>query len=139
MMENMPVSGYNEVEHTADWELDVWAPDLCGLLEQSARGMYDLAEVVIQPGGKERRQVEINALDSESLLVDFLEELLWFGENENIAFDHFDLVIDEARLSAQLSGGEILSLSKEIKAVTYHNIVIDSTEVGLRVRIVFDV
>jgi len=26
--------GYREVEHTADWELEVWAADLPGLLEQ---------------------------------------------------------------------------------------------------------
>lgn len=138
-MGNMPVSGYVEVEHTADWELDVWAPDLCGLLEHSARGMYHLAGVKIKPGGETLRRLDINGLDPESLLVGFLEELLWIGENENIAFDHFTLAIDELRLSAQLSGGEILSLDKEIKAVTYHNMVICSTEVGLRVRIVFDV
>jgi SHS2 domain-containing protein len=101
--------------------------------------MYHLAGVKIKPGGEAQRKLKINGLDSESLLVSFLEELLWIGENENIAFDHFNLTIDELHLSAQLTGGEILSLSKEIKAVTYHNMLICSTEVGLRVRIVFDV
>jgi SHS2 domain-containing protein len=37
------VAGYREREHTADWELEVWAPDLPRLLEQAARGMYRLA------------------------------------------------------------------------------------------------
>ena len=27
------MAGYREVEHTADWELEVWATDLAGLLE----------------------------------------------------------------------------------------------------------
>ena len=30
-------SGFQERPHTADWALDVWAPDLIGLLQQAAR------------------------------------------------------------------------------------------------------
>jgi len=36
-------SGFREREHTADWELQVWAPSFSGLLEQAARGMYALS------------------------------------------------------------------------------------------------
>lgn len=138
-MADMSVSGFYEIEHTADWELDVWAPDMRGLLEQSARGMYHLAGINIMPGTGAQREIEINGLDYETLIVDFLEELLWFAENDQLAFDHFDLAVDGTYLSALLRGGAILSLSKEIKAVTYHNLEIRSTEAGMRVRIVFDV
>ena len=36
-------AGYRELEHTADWALEFWAPNFTELLEQAARGMYSLA------------------------------------------------------------------------------------------------
>ena len=35
------------MEHTADWELEVWAEDLSGLLEEAAGGMYELMGVEV--------------------------------------------------------------------------------------------
>ena len=40
-----PEFGFREHAHTADWELEVWAPDLPTLLEQAARGMYAISGV----------------------------------------------------------------------------------------------
>ncbi len=62
-------SGYKEIEHTADWELEVWAPDLLGLLEQAARGMYALSGTCLAPGTRLRRSLSLPANDPESLLV----------------------------------------------------------------------
>jgi SHS2 domain-containing protein len=42
-------------------------------------------------------------------------------------------------LHASLEGAQLVSIDKEIKAVTYHNIAIKKTPRGLQVRIVFDV
>jgi len=64
--------GHRELEHTADWALEVWASDLAALLAESARGMYGLMGVVLADGRRQRRQLELAAADRESLLVDFL-------------------------------------------------------------------
>ncbi|MFC2053874.1 archease, partial [Chloroflexota bacterium] len=32
------IAGFREIEHTADWELEVWAPDILELLKQAAIG-----------------------------------------------------------------------------------------------------
>jgi SHS2 domain-containing protein len=37
--------GYEEIPHTADWSIRVWAEDMPGLLAESARGMNWLAGV----------------------------------------------------------------------------------------------
>lgn len=132
-------AGFREIEHTADWELEVWAPNLPQLLEQAARGMYALARVELHPGPLVQRQIELPYMDPESLLVTFLSELLYLASTENLAFDHFDLELQADRLLAHLAGSEIASLQKEIKAVTYHNLTIRRTESGLNTRIVFDV
>jgi SHS2 domain-containing protein len=132
-------AGFRELEHTADWELEAWAPDLPSLIEQAARGMYTLAGVRLSNGPRQVRDFDLPVNDPESLLVTFLAELLYLGEQEDLAFDIFDLVIEERRLHASLEGAQLVSIDKEIKAVTYHNIAIKKTPRGLQVRIVFDV
>lgn len=132
-------AGFIEREHTADWELEVYAPDLPGLLEQAARGMYKLMGTQLQKGKRVKRDFELTILDEESLIVDYLSELLYITEQENLAFDKFSLQVLEDKLSAELYGSPIRSMDKEIKAVTYHKLNIHRSEDGLRANIVFDV
>ncbi len=42
--------GYEEIPHTADWSIRVWAEDLAGLLAESARGMNWLAGARVSRG-----------------------------------------------------------------------------------------
>jgi SHS2 domain-containing protein len=131
--------GHREVEHTADWGLEVWAPDLSGLMEEAARGMYELMGVEVSEESRCHRQLEIGADDREQLLVSFLEELLFVADSEELAFDGFLLKVQDTSLLARLEGGFIVSRTKEIKAVTYHYLEISETKRGLETRIIFDV
>jgi len=138
-MMNTNLAGYREREHTADWELEVWAPDLAGLLEQAALGMLALSGARLREGPRQRRALSLQAEDAERLLVAFLSELLWLGEAEGLGFDRYDLQVDGFTLQAGLGGAPIASLAKEIKAVTFHNLRIVTGARGLEARIVFDV
>ncbi len=132
--------GFREHAHTADWELEVWAPDLPALLEHAARGMYAMSGVKIDPSSLQERPLALHAPDAEGLVVRFLTELLWLEQEEKLAFDHFSIDVGEDyNLRAELCGAPIASLDKEIKAVTYHNLKVETTTEGLRVNIVFDV
>ena len=133
-------AGYRELAHTADWELEAWAPDLTGLLEQAARGMYAISGTRLDAGERHTRLLDLRALDAESLLVRFLTELLWLGQQDGLAFDTFLFTLSPGwSLQVALGGGCIASIEKDIKAVTYHNLVIRRLGGGLAVNIVFDV
>jgi SHS2 domain-containing protein len=135
-----PEIGFREHAHTADWELEVWAPDLPALLEQAAHGMYTIAGVKLKPGVTQARKISLHAADSESLLVQFLSELLWLEQDQNLAFDIISVTVDDDyNLNANLEGSTIIKMDKEIKAVTYHNLAVRSASTGLSVNIVFDV
>jgi SHS2 domain-containing protein len=135
-----PEFGFREHAHTADWELEIWAPDLPSLLEQAARGMYALSGMRLQKGPHQTRTIALHAADAESLLVRFLTELLWVEQEEGLGFDDFAITIDNLfNLQAVMGGAAIANLDKEIKAVTYHNLAVQTTSQGLRVNIVFDV
>jgi len=131
--------GFREVAHTADWELEAWAPDLSGMLEQAARGMYALAGMRLQAGPVQNRTLTIQGSDPENLLVKFLAELLYLNEQEGLAFENFNLQINGDTLTAEMQGCPVAAQDKEIKAVTYHKLAIQHTAQGLAVNLVFDV
>jgi len=136
---NSSNQGHREVEHTADWELEVWGPDMAALLEEAARGMYKLMAIEVADESRRHRGVEMRADDREQLMVSFLEELLYLADAEDLAFDCFLLKVEDTQLIAHLEGGFIVSRAKEIKAVTFHSLEIGSSGDGLRTRVVFDV
>jgi len=68
---------YQEVEHTADRALHVWGRTLPDLFAGAARGMYSLMADLNGLAATERREVQLEAWDQESLLVDWLNELLF--------------------------------------------------------------
>lgn len=131
--------GFEEIPHTADWSVLVWARDLPSLFAESARAMNALAGTVTTQGPHVKRTFEAKGHDIESLLVAFLSELVYFQEQENLVFDTFDIQINSQRMSANIEGNEIISVDKAIKAVTYHNLKIEETARGYEVVIVFDV
>jgi SHS2 domain-containing protein len=132
-------AGYREIEHTADWELEVWAPDIPGLLVQAAFGMFALSGMRLQSEPRLKRSFQCRFDDSESALVTFLAELLWFAEHDRLCFDTIDLQIETGWIFARLEGAPIAEQLKEIKAVTYHNLAVRTTGSGFSANIVFDV
>ena len=135
-----PEFGFREHPHTADWELEVWAPNLPSLLEQAARGMYALSGMRLEASPTREYSIALHSADAESLLVRFLTELLWVEQEQKLGFADFSIKVeDDCDLRADLRGSTIANLDKEIKAVTYHNLAVETTSQGLRVNIVFDV
>jgi SHS2 domain-containing protein len=140
-----PASAHNidfeEIEHTADWALRVRGQDLPELLTNAARGMVSLvvSESAAIPTDVEQH-LDIEAIDSEGLLVDWLSELAYWAEAELLIFHQFDLQnVTPTSLKATVRGGHAPKLKKHIKAVTYHNLEIIETEAGLEATVVFDV
>ena len=131
--------GFEEVSHTADWSARVWAPDPSTLFTEAARAMTSLSGTVIGDGPRLTRTFETEGPDLESLLVAFLSELVYYHEQDNVAFDGFDVRLASQWLKVSMEGARIASSEKAIKAVTYHNLRIEKTKKGFETTIVFDV
>ncbi len=135
-----PTAGFQEIEHTADWAIRVWAPTLAELFEQAARGMYALAGLRGKESPRRTVTFELEGEDPEELLVGFLSELLYQAYVKGLVFDRFELTLDQNHLTARLEGTPVASYGKEIKAVTYHDLAIRQRSDGLlETIVVFDV
>ncbi len=134
---------FEEIPHTADVSLHVWAPDLPSLFGEAARGMYSLAGATAAKKPIVQRALGISAVDMESLLVSFLSELVYIAENEKIIFQDFlvkiDAGINMCTLEGSMRGHPLLSLTKMIKAVTFSDLRIQKVDQQYEVTIVFDV
>lgn len=134
---------FEEIEHTADVGLRVHGKDLPELFVNAARGMWtlivpdiDSIEPVVT------REIELEAMDLEVLLVDWLSELLYLHETEHEAYTQFSVHdISLAHLRAEARGAPVNghTLRKHIKAVTFNDLVIEKTAEGFSATIVFDV
>jgi SHS2 domain-containing protein len=128
---------------TADLGIHAWAPDCVELFRQAARGLWS---VMFDPSRvrKERSVVvTISAVDRESLLVAWLNELLFVVETERLAMAGCAItVFTETQLTASVWGETIAPdrhrLGSEIKAVTYNQLAISPTARGWEARVVVD-
>jgi SHS2 domain-containing protein len=132
---------FEEIEHTADWALQIHGHDWRELLINAAHGMNSL--LVAQPDAIALEREELFALeafDAENLLVNWLSELAYWAEMERVIFQQFDFsALSPTYLEAVARGGQAIHLQKHIKAVTYHNLQIIQTDQGLSATVVFDV
>ena len=134
-----PESGFEEIEHTADYALRVTGKDLPALLHNAARGMTHLLAGNADIPLTHTETLEMDAFDAETLLVNWLSELAYRAEVDSLLFPDITLTdVSPTHLRAILRGGPA-SLQKHIKAVTYHNLQIVRTAHGLEATIVFDV
>lgn len=129
-----------EIEHTADRAFRVQGRTLAELLEKAAHAMVALDGV---PPGSEwfiRRVVEVDGEDQETLLVNWLNEILYLEQTHHEFYDQF--VVKDVRdnhVRAQFYGRKSATRTTPIKAVTFHNLEVKHTPEGFEATIVVDV
>jgi len=131
--------GYEEIDHTADLALRVWGDDFKWILIHAAQGMYALMGVTHDLASPATISFMIEDVEKETMLVDFLGELLYLCEDKQKAFDEFAFEDQHGRIEVKASGYGISAVNRDIKAVTFHNLKITQTDSGLETTITFDV
>ncbi|MEJ2563500.1 MAG: archease [Anaerolineales bacterium] len=129
-----------EIEHTADWAIRVRGKNLEALFQNAAQGMLQLMQASSRSGTPRSKTIELRALDNETLMVTWLEELLFNMETHEVNYTDIDVQkVEGCRLRAIVRETPLAALKKEIKAVTFHDLKIESTDEGFITTIVFDV
>jgi riboflavin kinase/FMN adenylyltransferase len=131
---------YEEIDHTADRAMRVWGDGLPSLFIGAARGMYHLMADLDGLAATEWCEILVESSDSEALLVEWLNELLFLTEMEGLLF--VDYEIDSLTGSSLVgrAGGVPAEPSKaHIKAATYHDLLIVCKGTGCSSVVTFDV
>ncbi len=129
-------------EHTADAGVIARGATLEEAFANAAAGMYALMVDLSGVQERETREVAVEGDEPERLLVNWLLELLFLTDVENLVFRRFDVTIEDGRLRGRAYGEpldpERHTLGSAVKAVTRHGLEIAREDGGYRVRVLFD-
>jgi len=131
---------FEEVEHMADRAFRVRGRNMAELLENGARALQALNGPRPAEEPSAMREIEVEGVDRESLLVNWLNEILYLEQAHQLVCDRFH--IDEPkndRLHARVETRKCNLSYTHIKAVTFHNLKIRETPEGLEAEVVVDV
>jgi SHS2 domain-containing protein len=135
----MQGSSWREIEHTADWALEVWGSDQADLFRNAALGMAALLRGRAS-GARQEKRFHLEAPDAETLLVDWLSELLFWLEQGGLVLEDVKIQsMTKAGLVGRATGRVGTDLVRHIKAVTFNELAILPTDHGVKTTIVFDV
>jgi len=131
------------INHTADVGIVAYGADLSQAFANAARALFSLITELDDVAEVLHRDVELTASDEERLLVEWLNELIYLFDTENILFKRFDIIqLNNTQLKAR-SYGEKVDKSKHklktgVKAATYHMLKVDKGD-GCWVQVLFDI
>jgi SHS2 domain-containing protein len=132
---------FEEIPHTADWSYRAFGTDLKELFANAAHALFTLqgAEPATQ-STRVQHAVNVDAIDQEALLVNWLNELLFLQEQYRETYDQFTFEqLTPTELTATVGGKPRAKMDKIIKAVTFHNLKIEQTQDGWQAVLVVDV
>jgi SHS2 domain-containing protein len=126
------------VDHTGEVELHVRAASREELFAEAAVALADLLGEDVQ-GDPVARAVEVRAADDAALLADWLGELVWLAESEQLVpacVLALDVAGGVARGTVELRRARRRDL---VKAVTYHRLTCAQVGDGWQATVVLDV
>jgi len=139
---------YEYLEHTADIKFLAYGDTLEEVFENAALAMFNVIIDTSKVSGETAREISLTSPDLESLLVDWLSELLYLFEVDEVIFWKFqveEIKEEEGEYSIKdLASGEQYypeshPFETEIKAVTYNQLELEKTTEGWKAQVVVDI
>ncbi|MGE0760422.1 MAG: archease [Pirellulaceae bacterium] len=135
---------YEIFEHTADLGLRIRAATREALFVEAARAFFSvLVADLAQVRPLRERRIQLAGSEFDLLLFDWLNELLFVFETEDLLLSEFELTLQPDGLEA-VCRGEPLDherhlLEHEVKAVTYHELRVECQDGTWLAEVILDI
>ncbi|HVP78801.1 MAG TPA: archease [Thermodesulfobacteriota bacterium] len=131
------------LDHTADIGIVVHGENLKTLFENAGEAFFHLITDLRKVRRRVERRVNIGGESLDRLMVDWLSELLYLHDVENLLFKGFDVdSVGQEGLKATVKGESFREgvhvIKTEVKAVTYHQIEVRRENGGWRAQVILD-
>lgn len=131
------------IDHTADVGIVAHGASINQAFANAARGLFSIITDLDDIKEVTHRDIEVTAPDQESLLVGWLNELIYLFDTENIIFNRFDITrLSNTHLKARAYGEKVDSSRHElktgVKAATYHMLKVKKNN-GYQAQVLFDI
>ena len=134
---------FRVIEHTADVGIVAYGKNLGQTFVNAARGLYSIMLEDQEIGEEVHRCIEVEGRDREALLVQWLNELIYTFDVENLVFKSFHILeMTDTGLKIDCFGQkldpEIHEVRLGVKAATYHMLKVEEGN-GFRAQVLFDI
>lgn len=138
--------GHRFLEHMTDAVVEAYGDSLEEAFAFAARGLVDTMVDIGTVRAVEEKRIDAQGHDLESLLFDWLDKVMLLLVADGFAMSQFSVRIEKVQEGYGLAGagrGEKLDLSRhtykvEIKAVTYHEMMVKQEKDRVTVRYLLD-
>ena len=135
---------YKEFDHTADIGVEIYGGTREELFQNAGYALFDTIVDAATITARMTRTVSIRATDSETLLLNWLRELLYLFCVHQEVYSEFDIrtlepTCLEARIHGEALHVETHDFHTELKAVTYHQFTVFREDNTWKARVIFDV
>jgi SHS2 domain-containing protein len=129
---------------TADVAFEAFGKTLEEAFSNAALAMFEVQTDIEKVKPSISKNIEIESENKESLLFDWLSELIYLRDIENMFFSKFEIKIeknDKFKLFGKIYGEKIgeHELRTEVKGVSYQLMKIEEKPEGVKVRVILDV
>ena len=136
--------GFKVLDHTADIGITAYSADIKELFINAATGLFSLMVDLKTVKEDTEREVKLTAEDEETLLVEWLNELIYIFDVEHLLFKRFQIdELNGSQVKARCFGEKVDQsrhrLERAIKAATYHMLRITKSDIGYEVTVIFDI
>ena len=134
---------FETLDHTADIGIIVHGENLKALFENAGEAFFHLITDLRKVKRRIERRVSIGGESLDRLMVDWLSELLYLHDVENLLFKGFKIdSVGEDGLKATVKGEPFQEgvhvIKTEVKAVTYHQIEVRQKNGRWRAQVILD-
>ena len=131
------------LDHTADIGLVIYGENLKALFGNAGEAFFRLITDLRKVRRRIERRIDIGGESLDRLMVDWLSELLYLYDVENLLFKGFKVEsVGKDGLKAIVEGEPFREgvhvIKTEVKAVTYHRIEVRQENGRWRAQIIFD-
>ena len=142
MLNTLP--GFDLIDHPADLGIEARGDTLAQAFEQAATGLMSVILDLSSVEARISREVFLEASDSEHLLVKWLAEVLYLYDGEKFVSREFSISqLRQDSLRATVLGETFVAEKHvtrlDVKAVTYHQLVVQETNTVSRIRVFLDI
>ncbi|MBS3098764.1 archease [Candidatus Pacearchaeota archaeon] len=129
------------LEHTSEIKFRAYGKTLKEVFENSAGAFSHFVGNGQKISSEKKRKIEVEGKDYESLLYNFLDELIYLFDSEHFIVKKAEVKIEGKKLKAELFGDDSSKYSglDHVKAATYAEMYVKKKRKGWEIQAVVDV
>ena len=133
---------FQEIDYSGDVGIEAWGSTPAEMLENAARGLFGLMASAGVTGAASR-EVRVTSISPETLMADWLSEIITIAATHgelycDVAVEHCTATEARGTVSGEQVDARRHTLRFDVKAATYHDLLLENEDGVWHGRVILD-